>query len=1053
MAFLSYTPTDGEIKSQRLSDGCIYDYAWNAATSTWDLVGGPRDCVDTSGGGGTGVEVTPIEIARPTFVCQGDPYYSDPRWAKNNEGSFVLDMAPGAPVCLSTAPPKIEWPLTEPVYNSAIGQWTSIIGFATYTSLDVPPTVPTTPPLAGSVYIQTQFDTNASANLDTVLNATRTSAYTLSTPFKGVVTLAGSVVTYNPNPTATGADSFQFTYQAVKNSQSYTLTGTVFVNILPPPPPATPEPTASIVATPSTIAVGSAATLSWNAGSSATVAYILPSVGNVGINGSVVVSPAATTNYTITAQSSTGVQTTATAAVTVIPVADPPVAVNLGVNCAFQQPVFIPMVFTGQVSSAAIATQPANGAAIGINLFTIRYTPNPNFSGIDTFTYAVTGPGGTSTATVTVSVQPFVCPPPTISLVTSGSQPVPYNTATLIQFQLTGTVDSVYKITNPQQGSLSSATVVNDKASIVYTPNSNFLGGSDSFQIAAEGPCGQSPLLTVPLTVGTPPAPTALSTTLAVAFDTATEFFFTYNGFANKVVQISGPSFGTIVKTSVPFKYVYTPNVGYSGSDTIVFRVEGSGGVSADTGSILITVAAPPAIARPEPISFINLLNQPSNITVLGSSATFTGSFLPNYSVSLWCESDSYTTGSQGQQLTSLYAVGFRRIRAGVTETLGNTGVPVQLNDVFIPIVKTATAVVGTSRTLRFRVRVSGNAQDPGYQRDTFFDVVTAPADLEPSAFDFQNQTNLEVSSTVTTNSVLITGMTPDIPVPARVVGSGNPVLIVNSGSGEVVTGSSTTVQNNWSLKVRATTPALFSTTTNYTVTVGDPSTPISDSFSLSTRNPNVTEPPWNFGNRANLELNTAYVTPNTVNFIGLETAATISVNNSANVVVNGSDTLSSSATINNGDAVALKGVTANQFNTNRTFTVTLTAGPVVRTDTFVFGTRVKDTVPAIVGNFIDLTYQQLNTVVNSGNVVINDFDETSVVSLVTADSTAQLVINGNLSGNSATITSGTTVSISATTANDYYARRTYTITCGGQVKSWSTLTKSNDDQNLLNVF
>jgi hypothetical protein len=196
------------------------------------------------------------------------------------------------------------------------------------------------------------------------------------------------------------------------------------------------------------------------------------------------------------------------------------------------------------------------------------------------------------------------------------------------------------------------------------------------------------------------------------------------------------------------------------------------------------------------------------------------------------------------------------------------------------------------------------------------------------------------------------------------------------------------------------------------------------------------------------LELSTAYQTPTTVNFIGLDTAATIAVNNSANIVVNGSDTLSSTANINNGDAVAIIGVTAAQYNTNRTFTVTLTVGPVVRTDTFVFGTRVKDTVPSIVGDFIDLTYQQLNTVVNSSNVTITDFDETAVVSLLTTDSTAQLVINGNLSGNSATISSGAVVSIAATTANDYYTQRSYTINCSGVTKQWSTLTKSNDDQN-----
>ena len=109
--------------------------------------------------------MTPTEIARPTFICQGDPYFSNPSWQKFSEGSYVLNMAPGAPVCLPTFPPRIEWPLTEPVYNASIGQWTSNIGFATFSSISPPPPPPP-PPLAGTAYIQTQYDTNASVNLD-----------------------------------------------------------------------------------------------------------------------------------------------------------------------------------------------------------------------------------------------------------------------------------------------------------------------------------------------------------------------------------------------------------------------------------------------------------------------------------------------------------------------------------------------------------------------------------------------------------------------------------------------------------------------------------------------------------------------------------------------------------------------------------------------------------------------------------------------------------------------------------------------------------------------
>ncbi|MFB0536122.1 MAG: FG-GAP-like repeat-containing protein, partial [Anaerolineae bacterium] len=52
------------------------------------------------------------------------------------------------------------------------------------------------------------------------------------------------------------------------------------------------------------------------------------------------------------------------------------------------------------VSTVTVVGAPANGAAVVNADGTITYTPNPGFSGVDTFTYSVEG----STATVTVNV-------------------------------------------------------------------------------------------------------------------------------------------------------------------------------------------------------------------------------------------------------------------------------------------------------------------------------------------------------------------------------------------------------------------------------------------------------------------------------------------------------------------------------------------------------------------------------------------------------------------------------------------------------------------------
>lgn len=81
-------------------------------------------------------------------------------------------------------------------------------------------------------------------------------------------------------------------------------------------------PTATLTASPSTIQPGQSSTLSWST-ANATQVTIEPSIGTVGASGSVQVSPAATTTFTLMAAGANG---TATASVTLV-VAAPPAPV------------------------------------------------------------------------------------------------------------------------------------------------------------------------------------------------------------------------------------------------------------------------------------------------------------------------------------------------------------------------------------------------------------------------------------------------------------------------------------------------------------------------------------------------------------------------------------------------------------------------------------------------------------------------------------------------------------------------------------------------------
>ena len=101
--------------------------------------------------------------------------------------------------------------------------------------------------------------------------------------------------------------------------------------------------------------------------------------------------------------------------ITVVPVNDPPVAVNDAISTNEDAAVSIPVLandtdvdnaLTG--SMITIVTQPTHGTLV-INTATglVQYIPNPNYFGSDSFTYKLNDSGVFSNvATVSVTVNP-----------------------------------------------------------------------------------------------------------------------------------------------------------------------------------------------------------------------------------------------------------------------------------------------------------------------------------------------------------------------------------------------------------------------------------------------------------------------------------------------------------------------------------------------------------------------------------------------------------------------------------------------------------------------
>ena len=155
------------------------------------------------------------------------------------------------------------------------------------------------------------------------------------------------------------------------------------------------------------------------------------------------------------------------------------------------------------VNGLAIATPPTNGSATaGASL---TYTPNPGFSGSDSFTYTASNAAGNSDpGTVNITVQP-----PAIQ-VSDITVDCPFNTNGVAVFpKMTNGVGSTvyHALTQPQHGTITPLSV-----GFKYVPTKNYIG-PDSFTYTVSDSRGQSSPATATINVASPGPPSFISAT------------------------------------------------------------------------------------------------------------------------------------------------------------------------------------------------------------------------------------------------------------------------------------------------------------------------------------------------------------------------------------------------------------------------------------------------------------------------------------------------------------------------------------------------------------
>ncbi|WP_164779819.1 Ig-like domain-containing protein, partial [Paenibacillus kobensis] len=465
-------------------------------------------------------------------------------------------------------------------------------------------------PAAAAQSVTTAEDTAKTITLAGTDADSDTLTYEISSnPLHGTLSaLSGNNVIYTPDANYNGTDTFSFIAKdgfesSVPAQASITVTA---VNDMP-------VADAKQLTIPQN--ASHAVTLSGSDADGDPLTYAIqgsPSHGTLGpVNGSqVTYTPApgyvGTDSFTYIAKDNhSGNSAPATVDLTITAVNSAPVADAQQVSTNEDMPVGITLTGSdadGDSLTYSIQTGPQHGTLGPISESHVTYTPGPNYSGTDQFTFVANdGNGGVSApATVDITVTAVNDSPAAFDQSVTTAEDTPVG-VTLSGTDADGDALSYEIMDQPQHGTLGAV----NGSQVLYTPNANY-NGTDTFTfVAKDGNGGTSTPATVTVTV-TPveDPPVANPQHLTTDEDTPTAITLVGidpDGDSLTYAITNAPTNGTLSAISGSI-VTYTPNGGFSGSDSFEFTVDdGHGNVSAPA-TVSLTISsvnhAPTAFAQ-----------------------------------------------------------------------------------------------------------------------------------------------------------------------------------------------------------------------------------------------------------------------------------------------------------------------------------------------------------------------------------------------------------------------------------------------------------------------
>ena len=262
--------------------------------------------------------------------------------------------------------------------------------------------------------------------------------------------------------------------------------------------------------------------------------------------------------------------------------------------------------FEGDNQIVTTNTNPANGSVSLNSNGTYTYIPNPGFIGEDTFEYTICDDGNPvtcDTATVYIEVLPESGPEneAPIANADTATTPVatPIDIAVLVNdFDPDADPISITGTTNPTNG----AVTVNPNGTITYIPNPGFTGEDTfTYTICDDGSPQLCDTATVTVTVQDSGMPNTTNANDDAYYVTPTSILIgnvllndsdiegnTQTVTSTTVTTAEGVTVNINPNTG---EFTYTPNAGYSGTDSFVYTICDNGSpVACDQATVYITI-------------------------------------------------------------------------------------------------------------------------------------------------------------------------------------------------------------------------------------------------------------------------------------------------------------------------------------------------------------------------------------------------------------------------------------------------------------------------------